>query len=306
LNAIRKVLVTGGAGFIGSHIVEHWENRADVVVLDNLRSGHARNLQGRRCHFVEGSIESYEQVRKVCENVDVVFHLAALVSVPESVFNPELSVRLNTIGTLNVLRAAKEAGVRRVVFTSSSAIYGDNPATPKREAMVPQPTSPYAVTKLDGEYYCDWFHRQFGLSTISLRCFNVFGPRQDPNSPYAAAIPSFVEKAKKHEPVTIFGDGLQTRDFVFVTDVVRANELAATLDIPGVYNVARGESVTIKDLASTIIKLTGSRSALQLAPPRAGDVKHSLADISEFKKLGFSPSVSIEQGLRLMLDNPPA
>jgi len=205
---------------------------------------------------------------------------------------------LNTTGTLVVLEEAARAGVKKLVFSTSAAIYGDNPVTPKVETMFPEPKSPYAVTKLDGEYYCEMFAREKWLQTACLRYFNVFGPRQDPKSQYAAAVPIFIDRAVKNEPITIYGDGEQTRDFIYVKDIVAANAFFATKSpATGVHNVAYGQRITIKELASMICKLTGSRSEIKFAPPRAGDVKHSLASIDKLRAAGFNPTSNFADGL---------
>lgn len=295
-----SVLITGGAGFIGSHIAEHFAQRgAEVRVLDNLRSGFTRNLDGLACRFIEGSVTDRAAVKEAVRGVDYVFHLAAMVSVPESMHKPIECVEINTQGTLVVLEEAARAGVKKLCLSSSAATYGDNPVLPKVETMLPEPKSPYAVTKLDGEYYCRMFAEEGWLKTGSMRYFNVFGPRQDPKSQYAAAVPIFIEKALKHEPITIFGDGGQTRDFVYVKDVVAANVFVAERpDVTGVYNVAYGNSVTIKALAEMIIELTSSRSILEFAPPRAGDVRDSMADVSRIRSAGFTPVADFQSGLR--------
>ena len=293
-----KILVTGGAGFIGSHIVEHFQGQAEVRVLDNLRSGFKRNLAGLAHEFIEGSILDRELVRRAVAGVDHVFHLAAMISVPESMQKPVECNELNTTGTLVVLEEAARAGVKKLVFSTSAAIYGDNPATPKVETMLPEPKSPYAITKLDGEYYCDLFAREGRLATACLRYFNVFGPRQDPKSQYAAAVPIFMDKAVKQEPITIYGDGEQTRDFIYVKDVVAANAFFATQSpATGVFNVAYGQRITINELARMICQMTGSRSEIKHAAPRAGDVKHSLAAIDKLRAAGFKPTSSFAAGL---------
>ena len=293
-----KILVTGGAGFIGSHIVEHFQGRAEVRVLDNLRSGFQHNLAGLDHEFIEGSILDRDRVRQAVAGVDYVFHLAAMISVPESMQKPVECNELNTTGTLVVLEEAARAGAKKLVFSTSAAIYGDNPVTPKVETMLPEPKSPYAITKLDGEYYCDLFAREARLATACLRYFNVFGPRQDPKSQYAAAVPIFIDRAVKHEAITIHGDGEQTRDFIYVKDIAAANAYFATQSpATGVFNVAYGQRITIKELAHTICQLTGSRSEIIHTPPRAGDVKHSLAAIDKLRAAGFQPASSFSAGL---------
>ncbi|MHC4961420.1 MAG: NAD-dependent epimerase/dehydratase family protein [Planctomycetota bacterium] len=293
-----RVLVTGGAGFIGSHIVEHFHQKADVRVLDNLRSGYKENIDAFDVEFVEGSVTDRECVKQVVRDVDYVFHLAAMISVPESMDKPIECVEINAQGTLNVLQEAAAAGVKKLCFSSSAANYGDNPTVPKLETMIPEPKSPYAVTKLDGEYYCKMFSDEGWLQTACMRYFNVFGPRQDPGSAYAAAIPIFIHKAIHNEPLTIFGDGEQTRDFIFVTDIVAANVyLAEHTDLAGVFNVAYGKRQTINDIAKKIIQLTNSSSTIEYATPRAGDVKHSQASIEKITEAGFTPGANFDEGL---------
>lgn len=294
-----KVLITGGAGFVGSHLVEHFQGRAEIRVLDNLRSGYRENLDGLDCEFIEGSVTDRAAVRKAVQGVDYVFHLAAMISVPESMKNPVECVENNTTGTLIILEEAAGAGVKKLCFSSSAAVYGDNPVMPKTEEMLPEPKSPYAVTKLDGEYYCRIFRDEGRLNTVCMRYFNVFGPRQDPTSQYAAAVPIFIEKALKNEPLTVFGDGEQTRDFVYVKDVVAANVfLAEHAELSGVYNVASGKSMTVNELALKIIALTGSTSGIQYAAPRPGDVKHSLAAVGKLNAAGLILSGHFNSGLQ--------
>ncbi|MCI0499417.1 MAG: NAD-dependent epimerase/dehydratase family protein [Planctomycetales bacterium] len=293
-----RVLVTGGAGFIGSHIAEYYASRAQVRVLDNLRTGYRSNLEKLDVEFIEGSVTDKETVQKAVQNVDYVFHLAAMISVPESMEKPNECVAINTQGTLNVLQAAASVGVKKLCFSSSAANYGDNPTVPKVETMIPEPKSPYAVTKLDGEYYCSIFAGEGWLQTACLRYFNVFGPRQDPGSQYAAAIPIFIQKAIHNETLTIFGDGQQTRDFIYVKDVVAANAfLAEHTGFNGVYNVAYGRRQTINEIAQRIIRLTRSKSAIKYAAPRAGDVKHSQASIDKLTGTGFRPGANFDEGL---------
>jgi len=293
-----RVLVTGGAGFIGSHIVQHFQGKAEVRVLDNLRSGYRENLAGFDVDFIEGSVTDRGIVKKAVAGVDYVFHLAAMISVPESMEKPTECVEINTQGTLNVLQEAAAAGVKKLCFSSSAANYGDNPTVPKLETMLPEPKSPYAVTKLDGEYYCSIFADEGWLKTACMRYFNVFGPRQDPGSQYAAAIPIFIHKALRNEPITIFGDGEQTRDFIYVKDIVAANVyLAENEAFTGVYNVAYGKRQTVNELAEKIIKLTNSSSKIEYAPPRAGDVKHSQASIDKITSVGFTMNANFDDGL---------
>ena len=297
-----RVLITGGAGFIGSHLVEAWEEQAEVLVLDNFRTGYERNLIGRKCRLINGSIEDRELVRELMRGIDYVFHLAAMVSVPESVSNPRDAVALNVYGLLNVLDAAVEAGVKKLVFSSSAAVYGNNPVVPKVEKMLPEPLSPYAITKLDGEHYLDFYRKEFGLQAVALRFFNVFGPRQDPNGAYAAAVPIFICKAISGEPITIFGDGEQTRDFVYVKDIVDAGcFVAKNCEANGVYNVGYGDSLSITQLARKIVGLSGSSSQIIYAPERSGDVRHSTASPERLMQLGWKPSFDLEKGLEQTL-----
>ncbi len=292
-----RVLVTGGAGFIGSHIVEHFQGKAEVRVLDNLRSGYRTNLDGFAVEFIEGDIRDRKTVRKAMEGVDYVFHLAAMISVPESMEKPIECVDLNVNGLLVVLEEAAAAGVKKLCFSTSAAIYGDNPTVPKREEMYPEPKSPYAITKLDGEYYCNMFSQEGRLKTACLRYFNVFGPRQDPNSAYAAAVPIFTAKAVAGEDITIFGDGEQTRDFIYVKDIVAANVFMAKNEFTGVYNIAYGNRITINKLVDTIKDITKSNSKVLHLGERAGDVKHSMAAVDKLNKTGFKPQNDFTSGL---------
>ncbi len=252
--------------------------------------------------FVLGSILDHEKLRKAMQNVDYVFHLAAMVSVAESVRQPANCVELNAIGTLNVLEAAAGAGVRKLCFSSSAAVYGDNPVVPKREDMIPEPRSPYAVTKLDGEFYCRQFTENKQLETVALRFFNVFGPRQDPAGPYGAAVPIFFQRALAGEPLTIHGDGGQTRDFIYVKDIVAALDFAAsTPGLTGVFNAGYGGQITVLELAQRILALAGSSSPIRFEPPRAGDVRHSRANVDRLHEAGFRPANSLDVGLQQML-----
>ncbi len=292
-----QILITGGAGFIGSHIAEHFQEKAHVKILDNFRTGFKGNIAGLDVELIEGSVTDEKLVKQAVKGSDYVFHLAALVSVPESMENPKECVDINVSGLLNVLKAAADSDVKKLCFSSSSAIYGNDPTLPKTENMKPEPMSPYAVTKLDGEYYCKMFSDNGWLDTVCLRYFNVFGPRQNPKSQYAAAIPIFVTRALGDEKIDIFGDGEQTRDFVYVDDVVAANAFLAENDFKGVYNVAYGRSITIQNLAENIVDLTASNSDIQNVAERPGEVKHSVADISRLKETGFKPSNTFKAGL---------
>jgi UDP-glucose 4-epimerase len=294
---MSKYIITGGAGFIGSHIAEQLITLGhEVVVLDSLRTGFKKNLDGLNVAFINGDIRDENLVKKVINNADAVFHLAALVSVPESLLKMKECIDINTLGTLNVLEAARANNACKVVLSTSAANYGNNPILPKVESMFPEPMTPYAITKLDGEYYLRMYLDQYNLQTASLRYFNVFGPRQDPKSAYAAAVPIFINKALKNEPITIYGDGSQTRDFVYVKDVVRANLLASQIGNE-TYNVALGHSTSILELALKIKELTNSKSEIVFLEERPGDIKHSKANTTKFSKLGFQPIYSIDTAL---------
>ena len=246
--------------------------------------------------FFEEDIRNKDLIDRIIIDTDCVFHLAALVSAPESLLKINEFIDINTIGTINILEAARKNSNCKVVLSTSAANYGDNPILPKVETMFPEPMTPYAITKLDGEYYLKMYLDHYGLQTASLRYFNVFGPRQNPKSAYAAAVPIFINKALKNEPITIYGDGLQTRDFIYVKDVVRANVLASEKGNE-TYNVALGHSTSILEFAQKIIEITNSKSDIQFLEERAGDIKHSKADPSKFNQLGFKPQYSIEQAL---------
>jgi nucleoside-diphosphate-sugar epimerase len=304
-----RYLVTGGAGFIGSHLAEALLERGDEVrVLDNLSTGKLTNLDGlrERLEFVEGSITDLETTRRCCEGVDVVFHEAALASVPRSVDDPVASNDVNVTGTLNLLVASRDAGVRRVVYASSSSIYGDTPDLPKREDMAPSPQSPYAAGKLAAENYCTVFSALYGLECVSLRYFNVFGPRQDPNSQYAAVVPLFISAIFEGRAPVIFGDGEQSRDFTYVANVVDANILAS--DCPeaagAVFNIACGSTTTVNSLLEKLQSVAGTDVAPEHAAARPGDVRHSYADVSRaVEVLGLAPGVSLEEGLELTVSS---
>ena len=299
----KRILITGGAGFIGSHLARRFADHAEVTVLDDLRSGYARNLEGVRCRFLQGSILDEAALRQAIAGAAEVYHLAAMISVPESVAKPAECAELNTEGTRRVLDAALAAGARKVVLASSAAIYGDNPAVPKLESMPPEPKSPYAETKLAGEQLLAQYRQAHGLGTTSLRFFNVFGPRQDPRSAYAAAVPIFIAKALRDEPIGIHGDGGQTRDFIHVTDIVGALAYAGgSHDMSGTYNVGYGQSQSILALAQEIIRLTGSKSPIEYLPARAGDVRHSLASTERLLSAGWKPQSSVNSGLSETVD----
>lgn len=323
-----RVLVTGGAGFIGAHLVRALVRRKfEVRILDNFITGTPANLgsaldaspsriaevasetRGRpvritdQCELIVGDVRDNEALRPACEGVDLVFHQAALRSVPRSLKDPVATHDVNATGTLHLLEAARQAGVRRVVYASSSSVYGDTPV-PKHEGQVPQPKSPYAASKLAGEGYCQAYSRAFGVSTISLRYFNVFGPWQDPASEYAAVIPKFIRLALQGEPLPVHGDGLQSRDFTYVDNVVDANLKAAAADMDfAVLNVGAGERHTLLDLIARIGEHLGRELKLEHEPPRAGDVRHTEADITLARKvIGYSPTVDFDTGLRLTIE----
>jgi len=301
-------LVTGGAGFIGSHIVETLISRGDRVrVLDNFATGRWENLKpfDGRFELIEGDCSDLQTARRATSGVDYVFHQAAIPSVPRSVADPVGTDRANCGGTVSMLQASHEAKVKRFVFAASSAAYGDTPTLPKHEGMPVNPLSPYAAQKVAGEHYCRVFFTTHGLPTVALRYFNVFGPRQDPNSEYAAVVPKFVTQALKGEPITVFGDGQQSRDFTPVASAVRANLLACeSPTAPGnVINVARGERLTLLELAARIGELVGKKIEVKHLAPRVGDVKHSLADITKARELlGYEPE-SLEVALRRVVDS---
>ncbi|NCX93653.1 MAG: SDR family oxidoreductase [Gammaproteobacteria bacterium] len=303
---MSTIVVTGGSGFIGSHIVEEGVRRGhDVVVLDNLKTGYEKNIKpflDQGVTLIKGSIMDHQALEKAFEGATTVFHLAALISVPESMEKKREYFEINTLGTLSVLDMAVKTGVKNVVLSSSAAVYGDSPVIPKVENMPLQPLSPYAISKLDGEYLCQLYRRQHGLNATALRYFNVFGPRQDPKSQYAAAVPIFIDKALKGEPITIFGDGEQTRDFIYVKDIVQANYLAAEKG-GDVFNVAWGGKITINELAKTIIQLMNSKSEVVYLPERPGDIKHSMANNQKLvNELGFKASSDLKSGLKATIE----
>ena len=296
-------LVTGGAGFIGSHITEELIKRGDeVIVLDNMYSGRAENIAvNPKAVFVDGSILDTEILDTICTkyNIEGIFHLAAVASVQKSIENPAQVHEVNVTGTLNVLEAARKHGVRKVVLSASAAAYGDTPVFPKREDMLPEPLSPYAVSKIASEMYCKTYAELYDMQTISLRYFNVFGPRQDPNGEYAAVIPKFTEKICAGESPTVFGDGEQTRDFVYVKDVARANILAMDSDISGLFNIGTGIQTSLNNLAKMIMDAAEISVEMKYEPAREGDVRYSVADISKAKsELGYKPEWELTDGIK--------
>jgi len=305
---MKTFLVTGGAGFIGSHIAAALVARGDRVrVLANLSTGRLTNLEPIRqqIEFVEGDITDAALVGRLMQGVDCVFHEAALASVPASIETPLASHAACATGTVTVLDAARRAGVRRLVYAASSAAYGDQPTSSKREPDLPSPISPYGAAKLAGEYYCQAFTATYGFQTVCLRYFNVYGPRQDPNSPYSAVIPLFLSAMLAGRQPTIYGDGRQSRDFTYVANVVHANLLAA--ERPGVagrvFNVGNGRSTDLLVLLESLNRLLGTQVKPIFAPARPGDVRESLADITQTRALlGFEPQVDFEEGLRRSID----
>jgi UDP-N-acetylglucosamine/UDP-N-acetyl-alpha-D-glucosaminouronate 4-epimerase len=303
-----KYLVTGGAGFIGSHIAQALLDQGESVrVLDNLATGRETNLAvlKGRVQIIQGDLRNFEAVRAAVEGVEVVFHQGALASVPRSIADPVTSLEININGTQNVLQAAREAGVRRVVYASSSSIYGNTPTLPKQEQLQPHPVSPYAIHKLTGELLCQAFTSIFGLETVALRYFNVFGPRQDPTSEYAAVIPRFLTALIQKQRPIVFGDGEQTRDFTYIANVVQANLLAATsrAAIGYAMNIGCGEQVSLNTVLHLAGELLGVTPDVEYREPRQGDVRDSLADISLAQLLlGYKPIIGFGEGLALTLD----
>ena len=301
-------LVTGGAGFIGSHLVDELLRRGHRVrVLDNFATGRRENLIGvaDNIELVEGDVQSYERVHNAARGVDYVIHEAALPSVPRSIQDPLTTHQVNTTGTLNVLLAARDEGIRRVVIASSSSVYGANSQLPKREDMMLLPISPYGVTKLAAERYCMAFSRVYGLEAVALRYFNVFGPRQNPYSQYSAVVPKFIDAALKGQRVVVHGDGTQTRDFTYVQNVVEGTLAAATApDVAGhAMNVACGSSNSVLDLVDVISQVLGAPVGCDFMPERVGDIHDSYADITLARELlGYEPRVSLTDGIRSMIE----
>jgi len=304
-----KYLVTGGAGFIGSHIAEKLVERGDdVTIVDNLSTGKLENLASfeNRVKFVHGDIRDFNLMKDVSRDIDTIFHEAAVASVTLSIEDPVATDAINVGGTVSVLTAAKENGVRKVVFASSAAIYGDEPTLPKTEDMPPKPLSPYALHKLAGEYYLRLFHQLYGLNGVALRYFNVYGPRQDPSSEYSGVISIFMDRFKKNLDYTIYGEGKQSRDFIYVEDVACANLAAATThfdDVP-VINVACNRSNDLLKLVGVLQEISGSNRAPQFGPERNGDIKHSLADNSRLKALlAITPEIEFSEGLHRLWES---
>ncbi len=303
---MKKVIVTGGAGFIGSHLSEELAQRDyHLSILDDLSNGKRENLSAilnkPNVELIQGNTTDLALLQKLFKDIDYVFHLAAMASVPRSIDNPQLCHAINVTGTLNVLIAARDNKVKKVVNASSCAVYGDAPGLPKKEDMPINPLSPYAVTKVAAEAYCQIFDKVYGLPSVSLRFFNIYGPRQNPDSDYAAAIPRFIKTASQGKPLVIFGDGKATRDYTYIKDIVSVYILAAESNSTGIYNIGSGKSTTVNELARLINRLVGSTVKPVHQPPRAGDIVHSLADISKAKTFGYRPKFSLEEGLKEMI-----
>ena len=305
---MARYLVTGGCGFIGSHIAEYLVSQGEEVrVLDNLSTGKRENITqfSEKVEFVEGDLLDQKTVEAAVEGIDYVLHQAALPSVPRSIEDPVTSNRVNVEGTVILLHACVKAKVKRVVYAASSSAYGDQQAPVKSEDLLPRPKSPYAVSKLAGEYYLQAFTACYGLETVALRYFNVFGPRQDPHSQYSAVIPKFITAMLRGQRPTIYGDGTQTRDFTYVLNNVLANVAATTArDVAGqVFNIACGTSFSLLDLVREINSILGTSIEPIFAPPRAGDVRHSLADISAAQqKLNYKVAIDFKEGLRRTIE----
>jgi UDP-glucose 4-epimerase len=300
-----KCLVTGGAGFIGTNLVQKLLERGDSVrILDNFATGKRQNVTGfgDRVEIIEGDIRSYHIVREAVDGIDVIFHEAALPSVPRSIKDPITTHEVGVNGTLNVLQSARDCNVKRVIFASSSSIYGNNPVLPKHEGLTPAPLSPYAVSKLTCEHYLQVFFQLYGLETVTLRYFNVFGPRQDPSSQYSAVIPKFIALMRRGERPTIYGNGEQSRDFTYVDNVVHANLLAATVDTGvagGVFNAACHDQITLNDLVHSLNGALGTSIEPMHTEPRLGDIQHSFAAIDKFREAtGYEPLVSFTEGIK--------
>ena len=296
-------LITGGAGFIGSNIAyKLLETGKRVRILDNFSSGKEENLADiiNDIELIRGDIRDIDTVKKAVEGVDYVYHQAALASVQASIDDPQESHEINLTGTLNMLEQSRRAGVKKFIMASSAAIYGDSPVLPKHEQMLPEPLSPYAAHKLAGEYYLRLYWQLYRFPTVALRYFNVFGPRQDPQSDYAAVIPCFIDRMVKSEPPTVFGDGEQTRDFIYIDNCVAANLMAVENDdmVGEVFNVAGGDQFTLNQLLEELRNITGKDIKAVYEPARPGDIRYSYASIEKIKKLGFKPRVGFSEGLK--------
>lgn len=298
----KRVVITGGAGFIGSNLACELATDNTVIIVDDLSTGRAENIAAltdeENVTLIQSGILDLQLLKEAFDGIDFVFHEAAIPSVSRSIENPLSTNGVNITGTLNVLLAARDNHVKKVIFASSSSVYGDTPALPKVEDMPPNPQSPYALTKLVGEHYCQIFQQIYHLPTVCLRYFNVYGPRQSPNSQYAAVIPKFIDLVQQGKPPIIYGDGRQTRDFTFVRDVIQANIIAAESNATGVFNVGTGSNITINELAEAIIRTMDKDLTPVYQEPRAGDVRDSLADISRARAIGYEPQYCLEDGLK--------
>lgn len=300
---MAKIFITGGAGFIGSHLVEElYKEENDIIVYDNLKSGFLENINKfKGITFIKDDILNYKNLEKTMKGCDKVFHLAAEISVAESMKDPLFTEEVNTKGTINVLNAMIKNNIQKIVFASSAAVYGDSPECPKRINMILNPVSPYAISKLSGEYYVQMYCREYKINGVIARFFNVFGERQNPNSNYAAAIPIFISRALKNMEIIIFGDGEQTRDFIYVKDLV--NYLINLSDSGnGIYNIGYGEYITINNLVSLIKKLTKSESIVKYSSPRPGDVRYSYADIERIKNEIKIDIIGLENGIKRTIE----
>lgn len=296
----QKILITGGAGFIGSNLAGELANKNQVTILDDFSTGRRSNLNDIDVELTEGSITDLPLLMKIFDGVNYVFHIGALPSVPRSIENPQRTHEVNATGTLNVLIAARDNKVKKIVYAASSSAYGDTPSLPKVESMPPNPQSPYAISKLAGELYCKIFNDIYALPTVSMRYFNVYGPKQDPESEYAAVVPKFISKIINGQPLEIYGDGEQTRDFTFVKDAVNGTILACESESANgeVINIAGGKQITINELADKIKAIIGTDTENTYTPTRKGDVKHSLADITKARDLlGYEPKYTFDEGL---------
>jgi UDP-glucose 4-epimerase len=304
---VEKVAVTGGAGFIGSHLAEELARRGyHVTIVDDLSTGKieniARLLKKGGVEFARGSITDLPLLQKHFQGIKYVFHEAAMARVPHSIEDPLSANEVNITGSLNVLLAARDNSVKKVVYASSSSVYGGTTVLPQTETMNPNPLSPYALTKLAAEYYCEIFRQIYGLSTASLRYFNVYGSRQDPFSQYATAVAAFLGRISQGLPPIIYGDGEQSRDMTYIADVVRANILAAENNAEGIYNIGSGRSYTINQLASKILRIAGKDLKPVYQEPRPGDPRQSLADISKAKDFGYEPEYDLDAGLKQIIE----
>lgn len=293
-----RCLITGGAGFIGSHLARTLAPEHEIVVLDDLSTGKPSNLEGLDLELIEGSILDQSALERAISGVDVVFHLAAIASVQASIDNPDRSIDVNVKGLLRVLEAGRTAKIKKLVHASSAAVYGRSPSHPAAESARPLPQSPYATTKLDGEFHCDFYTQFYDLECVALRFFNVFGPHQDGKGAYATIIPIAIERALKNESITVYGDGEQTRDFIYVTDIVAACIKAATTSgMTGVFNVAQGEETSVNQIVEAVLRLSNTQSVVSYGPARIGEVRNSRANIDALRAYGWEPKTSVEDGL---------